>query len=175
MGDGAIADKDVSGQAQDIRPPGLPEIPGGSRGRWQNLQRTPSDGSARRKEATHSNMGRYPTHLGYQHAHRGSGKALPVAKVRTRKTAPGPDVRTMRGNSRNRSYRGSSYPGAQRPGEIHRSREAAMGTDHGFPEAENARSVSYLPYGHSIWTLTPKQGITFTDRQNLMMLESVVR
>jgi hypothetical protein len=35
--------------------------------------------------------------------------------------------------------------------------------------------LPYLPYGYSIWTPTQKQGITFTDRHNLMMLESVVR
>ena len=81
----------------------------------------------------------------------------------------------MRSNPRNRLHRGSPYPGTQRPGEVHRSREAAVGPDHGFPEAENTGSVSYLPYGHSPWTPTQEQGITFTDRQNLMMLESVVR
>ena len=56
----------------------------------------------------------------------------------------------MRSNPRNRAYRGSSYPGAQRPGEIHRSREAAVGTDHGFPGAENPGPYA-IP---ATWTFT---------------------
>jgi hypothetical protein len=46
---------------------------------------------------------------------------------------------------------------------------------HGFPQAEDAGTLPYLPYGHSIRTPTETRGITFTDRQNLMILESVVR
>jgi len=50
-----------------------------------------------------------------------------------------------------------------------------MGPDHGRPQTENAGPLPYMPYGYPVWTPTQKQGITFTDRHNLMMLESWVR
>src|SRR5438105_3694814 len=82
----------------------------------------------------------------------------------------------MRGNPHDGPDRGASHPGAQRPGKVPRSREAALGSNHGRTPEENARPLPYLPYGHSTRTPTPtQQGITFTDRRNLMMLESPVR
>jgi len=50
-----------------------------------------------------------------------------------------------------------------------------MDTDHGRPQTENAGPLPYMPYGYPVWTPTQKHGITFTDRHNLMLLESWVR
>ena len=51
-----------------------------------------------------------------------------------------------------------------------------MGPDHGRPPEENACSLPYLSHGHSIWAPTQaQQGITITDRRNLLMLESRMR
>ncbi|WP_236601568.1 reverse transcriptase domain-containing protein [Ktedonobacter sp. SOSP1-52] len=37
---------------------------------------------------------------------------------------------------------------------------------------KNTRPLSHLPHGHPTWTPTETRGITYTDRINLMMLES---
>src|SRR5712691_4969214 len=82
----------------------------------------------------------------------------------------------MRGNPHDGSDRGPSYTGTERPGQVYRSREAALGSNHGRTPEKNARPLPYLPYGHSTRTPTQtQQGITLTDRRNLMMLESPVR
>src|SRR5947209_20585999 len=85
-------------------------------------------------------------------------------------------MRTMRSNPHDGLNRGASHTSFERPGKISRPREAAMGPDYGRTSEENARPLPYLPYGHATWTPTQtQQGITFTDRRNLMMLESPVR
>jgi transposase len=50
-----------------------------------------------------------------------------------------------------------------------------MGPDHGRTPEENAGPLPYLPHGYPTRTPTKTHGITFTDRFNLMMLESWVR
>src|SRR6266704_6103093 len=82
----------------------------------------------------------------------------------------------MRGDPHDGSDRGPSHTGTERPEQVYRAREAALGSNHGRTPEENARPLPYLPYGHSTRTPTQtQQGITFTDRRNLMMLESPVR
>src|SRR5260370_37479325 len=120
-------------------------------------------------------MGWHSPHLECQHAHRRPDRATPLETFRARTTGPGPDVRTMWGNSHDRQNRGPPHPSTQRPGKVHRPGEAAMGTDHGRPQTHNADPLPYVPYGYPVWTPTQKHGITFTDRNNLMMLESWVR
>src|SRR6266516_3304575 len=81
----------------------------------------------------------------------------------------------MRGNPYDGPDRGASCASTQRPGKVHRPREAAVGSDHGRTQEENAGPLPYLPYGYSTRTPTQTRGITFTNRRNLMMLESPVR
>src|SRR5215472_8154053 len=81
----------------------------------------------------------------------------------------------MWGNLHDRSNRGASHSGPQRPEATHRPRETVVGQAHGRPPEKNAGPLPHMPSGPPRGASRETKSIMLTNGATPMMPESCMR